>query len=103
MPAYSLVAVTVNDHQLFQEYVDGHKGTLDKYGGRFLIASSEFDTIEGSWPGHIVVLHEWPDRDAFDAWYSSSEYKPWKEKRFASAEANVVLVDGLPVDTSDDI
>ena len=94
MPAYSIVAVTVNDQQLFQQYVDGHKATLEKYGGRFLIASREFDTIEGKWPGQFVVVHEWPDRDAFNTWYGSSEYKPWKEKRFASAEANVVLVDG---------
>ena len=98
MPAYSIVAVTVHDQQLFQHYVEGHKGTLDKYGGRFLIASSDYEMIEGKWPGQVVVVHEWPDRDAFNAWYTSSEYKPWKEKRFASAQANVVLVDGLSVD-----
>ena len=101
MPAYSIVAVTVNDQQTFQHYVDGHKGTLEKFGGRFLIAGSDFDTIEGKWPGQVVVVHKWPDRDAFHAWYASSEYKPWKEMRFASAEANVVLLDGLPIDTSE--
>jgi len=101
MTTYSLVAVTVKDPELFQRYVDGHQGTLEKFGGRFLIAGSDFETIEGTWPGQIVVVHVWPDRNAFHAWYASSDYKPWKELRFASAEAKVVLIDGLPADSSE--
>ena len=103
MPAYSIVAVRVDNQELFQQYVDGHQRTLEKYGGRFLIAGSDFQTIEGKWPGDLVVVHRWPDQEAFNAWYSSSEYKPWKELRFSAAEANVVLIDGLPVDTGGDI
>ena len=102
MSAYSIVTVTVKDPALFQQYVDGHQGTLAKYGGRFIVAGSDFETLEGSWPGQIVVVHEWPDRDAFHAWYASSEYQPWKTMRFASAAANVVLIDGLPVVAADD-
>lgn len=98
MASYSIVAVTVNNPELFQEYVDGHMGTLEKFGGRFLVAGNEFETMEGSWPGQIVVVHEWPDKAAFHAWYTSEEYAPWKEKRQASSKANVVLIDGLPVE-----
>jgi uncharacterized protein (DUF1330 family) len=96
MSVYSIVGVTVNDEQLFQKYVEGHTDSLASFGGRFLAAGSEFDVIEGDWPGQIVVLHEWPDREAFHAWYASDEYRPWKEMRFAAANANIVLIDGLP-------
>ncbi|MET0026464.1 MAG: DUF1330 domain-containing protein [Candidatus Thiodiazotropha sp.] len=96
MPAYSIVSVLVKDPDQFQRYVDGHTGTLTKYGGRFLLAGGDYETIEGEWPGNIAVVHEWPDRGAFHAWYNSEEYKPWKAMRFASAEAHVVLIDGLP-------
>jgi len=96
MPAYSIVAVTVKDKQLFQKYVDGHVDSLSRFGGRFLAAGSEFEVIEGAWPGEVLVAHEWPDREAFHAWYASAEYQPWKEMRFAAAEANIVLIDGLP-------
>ena len=102
MPSYSIIAVTVRDPQLFQKYVDGHSGTLAEFGGRFLAAGEEFDLIEGAWPGQIVVLHEWPDRAAFHAWYASDVYRPWKEMRFAAASANVVLIDGLPAETAED-
>jgi uncharacterized protein (DUF1330 family) len=101
MPAYSIVGVTVRDQQLFQKYVDGHGVTLAEFGGRFLAAGDDFALIEGIWPGQIVVLHEWPDRAAFHAWYTSESYRPWKEMRFAAASANVVLIDGLPVEDVD--
>ncbi|HBE93348.1 MAG TPA: hypothetical protein DDW55_12830 [Gammaproteobacteria bacterium] len=47
-------------------------------------------------PGQVVVLHEWPDRQAFHAWYASDDYRPWKKMRFAAASANIVLINGLP-------
>ena len=101
MPAYSIVSVAVKNPQLFQQYVDGHKETLSRFGGRFLVAGSEFDDIEGAWPGQIVVVHEWPDRAAFHAWYDSDDYRPWKELRFTAASANVVLIDGCPVEAGE--
>ena len=102
MSAYSIIGVTVRDPQLFQKYVDGHGETLTKYGGQFLIASSEFELIEGVCPDQIIVVHEWPDRAAFHAWYASDEYRPWKEIRLAAATTNVLLIDGLAVDTAKD-
>ena len=45
MPAYSIVGVTVKDPQLFQQYIDSHKSTLAKFGGKFLVAGNEFDVI----------------------------------------------------------
>ena len=102
MSVYSIVAVTVKDQQLFQQYVDGHTDTLTKFGGKFLAANSDFESIEGVWPGQIVVIHEWPDRASFHDWYTSDDYRPWKEIRFASATANVILVDGLPMEENID-
>lgn len=95
MPTYSIVAVTVNDERLFRQYVEGHTPTLEKYGGRFLVAGADFETIEGQWPGQLAVVHEWPHREAFHTWYNSDDYKPWKEMRFASAVAKVILSDGV--------
>lgn len=102
MPTYSIVGVTVNDQQLFQQYVDGHTGTLTKFGGRFLVAGPDFELIEGVSPGDVVVVHQWPDRAAFHAWYDSDDYRPWKKMRFASAVANVILIDGLPLEAGND-
>ena len=40
MPAYSIVGVTINDGTLFQQYIEGHKESLEKYGGRYLAAGT---------------------------------------------------------------
>jgi len=103
LPAYSIVSVTVHDPQLFQRYVEGHRDSLKTFGGRFLVASQDFTSIEGSWPGEIVVVHQWPDRDSFHAWYDSDDYRPWRQMRAAAATASVLLVDGPPVGLSDDV
>jgi len=97
MSAYSIVSVTIKDPQLFQQYVDGHTETLTKYSGRFVVAGPDFELIEGVSPGDVIVVHEWPDRTAFHSWYNSDEYRPWREMRFSSAAANVILIDGLPL------
>ena len=48
MSAYSIVGVTVNDGELFQQYIDGHKDSLESFGCRFLAAGNDFELIEGT-------------------------------------------------------
>jgi uncharacterized protein (DUF1330 family) len=94
---YLIVDVTGTDPALFQQYVDGHQASLARYGGRFLSAAGRTEVIEGDWTPAILVIHEWPSRAAFHAWYDSEEYRLWREMRQRSARVNAVLVDGLPL------
>jgi uncharacterized protein (DUF1330 family) len=93
---YLVVDVTVTDPPLFQQYVEGHQASLARYGGRFLSAAGRTEVIEGDWDPAILVIHEWPSREAFHAWYRSEDYRPWREIRLRSARVNAILVDGLP-------
>jgi uncharacterized protein (DUF1330 family) len=99
LPVYSVVDVTVHDEELFQKYVDGHQHTLEGYGGRFLVAAGRFEVLEGDWQPKLMVIHHWPNREAFDAWYGSEEYAPWERMRQASSSANLVVVEGLVGET----
>ena len=94
---YLVVDVTVTDPPVFQQYVDGHQDSVARYGGRFLSASGRTEVIEGDWDPAILVIHEWPTRAAFHAWYQSEEYRPWREMRHRSARVNAILADGLPL------
>jgi two-component system, sensor histidine kinase and response regulator len=94
---YLVVDVTVTDPQLFQQYVEGHPASVARYGGRFLSAAGRTEVIEGDWDPAILVIHEWPSRAAFHAWYRSEEYRPWHEIRLRSARINAILADGLPL------
>jgi PAS domain S-box-containing protein len=99
---YLVVDVTVTDPDLFQQYVDGHQASVARYGGRFLSAAGRTEVIEGDWDPAILVIHEWPSRAAFHAWYGSEDYRPWHELRLRSARINAILVDGLPLDIPPD-
>jgi len=94
---YLVVDVTVTDPPLFQQYVDGHQASVARYGGRFLSAAGRTEVVEGDWDPAILVIHEWPTRAAFHAWYCSEDYRPWREMRQRSARVNAILVDGLPL------
>ncbi len=95
--AYSIVDVQIRDKDVFyKEYVPGHSSTLIKFGGRFLVATSKKQIIEGDWPSdHVVVIHEWPDLEHFHNWYESPDYTPWKKLRHSVSTANVILVEGV--------
>jgi uncharacterized protein (DUF1330 family) len=38
----------------------------------------------------------WPDRELFQSWYDSAEYRPWRELREEACDMNMVLVGGDP-------
>ncbi|WUH88964.1 DUF1330 domain-containing protein [Streptomyces sp. NBC_00433] len=75
-------------------YLEQVEATVQPYGGRWL-ANGEADVVEGAWPG-LVVLMEFPDRAAADAWYNSPEYQAIRPLRVNSSIADLVLIDSLP-------
>jgi uncharacterized protein (DUF1330 family) len=53
------------------DYIDRIQGTLDPFGGRFIVHGGEVDVREGEWPGTIVII-EFHDADQAGAWYESA-------------------------------
>ena len=94
-PVYVIVDLEVTDRQRFAEYVQGHRASVERFGGRFLVRGGNPEPLEGDWEPGRVVVQRWPNVEAFRRWYDSEEYRPWKELRQRSASANVVLVEGI--------
>ncbi len=46
------------------------------------------------WQPQRVVIVEFPDRAALEAWYNSAEYKPLIELRRAAAKDMLIVLDG---------
>ena len=93
---YVLLDVTIKDKAKFVEYVEGHKATMQQYGGRLLFRSNDMQVIEGTWSPKLFVVHEWPNEGAFRQWYSSQEYAPWKKLCREAMDMNVVLARKMP-------
>jgi uncharacterized protein (DUF1330 family) len=79
------------------EYLERIDATLKPYGGKFLIHGGEVDVLEGSWPGHVIVI-QFPDRETARAWYASPAYQAILHLRTDNADSDIVLVDGVPDD-----
>ena len=96
MPAYVIVNVTVNDPERYPDYVRQVPATLAPYGGRFLARGGAVEVVEGDWEPKRLVVIEFPSVERARAWYDSPEYAPARQLRWATSEAQLVLVDGVP-------
>lgn len=76
------------------EYLSRVEATVAPYGGRWL-AQGDPDVVEGAWPGSVVLM-EFPDRTAAQAWYDSPEYRDIVQLRTGGAISDLVFIDGLP-------
>jgi uncharacterized protein (DUF1330 family) len=91
-----LMDVTIKDKKKFLEYVEGHKPSMQQYGGKLLFRSNDMEAIEGTWSPKLFVVHEWPNERAFREWDASREYEPWKKLRKEAVEMNMILARRMP-------
>jgi uncharacterized protein (DUF1330 family) len=96
MPAYALAHLRtpqINDEVL--EYIERIQDTMDPFGGRFIVHGAEVDVKEGPWPGTVVII-EFPDVDAAQAWYASPAYQEILPLRTDNIDASTIVVAGVP-------
>ena len=94
MTAYVIANLhKVTDPETYQEYAALAGPQIADYRGKVVILGKDIDVLEGAWTGSQVLIIEFPNRDAFDAWYRSDEYAPLMEMRKRSLIADVIVID----------
>src|SRR5580704_2733864 len=76
------------------EYLRRIDATLAPYDGHFAVHGGQVEVIEGTWPGHLIVI-EFPDADRARGWYHSDAYQDIVALRTGNSQSNVVIVDGV--------
>ena len=77
MSAYLIVEHIITDAAKFEKYRTEVAPMIAKYGGRYLTKGGSHKLPEGGhWSPQRVVIIEFPDMQALDAWYNAPEYKP---------------------------
>ena len=77
MPADLIVEHIVIDAAKFDEYRTRVAPMIAKHGGRYLTKGATHRFPEGGhWRPERVVIIEFADMQAIDAWYNSAEYQP---------------------------
>jgi uncharacterized protein (DUF1330 family) len=95
MPAYFIVDNEVTDPAGFEEYRQKVPGTVERFGGKFLVRGGHVQALEGDWKPKRVVVTEFPSIEQARRWYDSEEYRALKALRLRAARGSVVLVEGV--------
>ena len=77
MAAYIIAEHIITDAAKFEEYRTKVGPLMAKFGGRYLTKGGSHKILEnGHWQPERVVIIEFPDMTALNAWYTSPEYQP---------------------------
>ena len=76
------------------EYLERIDATLAPFDGRFVVHGGQVEVVEGTWPGHLIVI-EFPDRARAHAWYHSAAYQQIVALRTDNSDSDVIVVDGV--------
>ncbi|MBL8576857.1 MAG: DUF1330 domain-containing protein [Mesorhizobium sp.] len=92
---YWIAHVEVRDAEAYKDYVAASKIAFDKYGAKMLARGGAHETTEGRDRARNVVI-EFPSLKAAQDCYHSPEYTAARAIRQKVAEAEMVLVEGVP-------
>lgn len=95
MKAYVIVQETIDDEAMFNEYRKDVPGTLEPFGGKFIVRGGHLSIVEGEWTHARTVVIEFPSREAAESWYKSAAYQKIIPLRLKSSAGNFVIVDGM--------
>jgi uncharacterized protein (DUF1330 family) len=94
MAAYVIASLTIKDPVRFEEYRRTLLPSMQKYGAR-LVARGGPIVLEGEWPREKVIIAEFPSMEQAREWWGSPEYAEPKALRQATADTELVIVQGV--------
>ncbi len=95
MSGYIVAVLDIQDPEAFEEYRRRVPGTIERYGGRYLVRGGAYEKLEGGWEPRRLTVVEFDSTEAARRWYESEEYGPLRELRSRATLSNVLLVEGV--------
>lgn len=92
MSAFVLVEVDIHDPEVYEEYKKLTPGSIEPYGGKFVIRGNPIQVMEGEWTHDRLVLLEFPNKEKALEWYNSESYQKAKKIRQKASSANFFIV-----------
>lgn len=92
MPAYVVSMMSIHDPETYAKYTSRTPPIVKKYGGRFLTRGEAVTCVEGQdYDGRLVIL-EFPDKGAVEAWFADPDYQEAMAFRHAASTMNYLLL-----------
>jgi uncharacterized protein (DUF1330 family) len=90
---YWIGRIDAHDEAGFKPYAAANPAIIKKFGGRYVIRSGKFESVEGQCRSHNVVI-EFPDYATAMACYRSPEYQENIKRRQPHSIADIVVIEG---------
>ncbi len=95
MKHYAVARLDVKDPAWVRDYVSDVTPMVERRGGRYLARTAQIEQFEGELaPPQILLIIEWPSREAANDFYESDEYRSYREARRAGADNDFLLIAG---------
>ncbi len=95
MPTYLIAEHIITDPQKFEEYRTKVGPMIARYGGRYITKPGSHKMLEqGVWNPTRVVIVEFPDMAALNAWYNAPEYQPMIKLRQGATVDMLITLEG---------
>ncbi len=90
---YWIGRIDARDEAGFRPYAAANPAIIKKFGGRYVVRSGKFESVEGQCRSHNVVI-EFPDYATAMACYRSPEYQENIKRRQPHSIADIVVIEG---------
>lgn len=95
MSAFLVVDTKISNPEAYEEYKKLAKPIVEKFGGVYRVRGGAMDIRQAElWSPTRIVIVEFPDLKAAQAFLDSDEYAPVKQMRMENAECTLFIVEG---------
>ncbi len=94
MKGYVVIDTEVVDQAAYSEFVEKVPAVLGEHGGRFLVRSSDAETIEGDWAPTRLVILEFGSLEAARGFVDAAYHGGLGELRRRATTSRIVVVEG---------
>lgn len=95
MSVYLIAQVDIHDMDVFMDYQNKAKVTIENAGGKMLVRNAVPEALEGTAGERKIVMLEFPTAEIAGKWFKSPEYQDVAKIREGKADVAAVMVRGV--------
>lgn len=95
MNHYFVAQIRINDHEVYEKYLENFEEIFSKFNGKYLAIDESPAIIEGNWDYTKSVLIQFNSKEEFEDWYYSEAYQKILKYRLRAANCDTILLEGV--------
>lgn len=93
-PGYIVVEMRINDPERFEQYTALSAPSVHAAGGRYIVAGSKPEALEGEPPQRMVIV-QFESAERAREFYHSAAYQAARQRRLGAANFRMLLLEGV--------